>query len=376
HEILSGGMRGQSAPYGTTWAKWRKLQDDSLNETAVRNYRELLTLESTILLQASTSLVPSYCHSHLFARRFVESVLLSVSYGRRADHHDALAAAHVEAKEAYQECVRSAGSRRATTDLYLAALRGARARPTASLKPSLAARCTASDTGMSETALAYALSAPFTEGRDPLLWSIQWCLVAALLFPAVQQKLHAELDAVVGPARLPDSADRARLPYLAAFIKECARYWPIVPLVRRSASTEATYGKWTIPRRAVIIANIDAIAKDPALFPDPREFRPERFLNARVQDTSFLFGAGTRTCPGVHLALEAQTLVIARILWAFTLARPPDAELPLGNAFTYRGYARGPAPFRVAFVPRGDEVERVVAAEAQTAARGLRAWEW
>jgi hypothetical protein len=62
------------------------------------------------------------------------------------------------------------------TDLYLATLRGARKQlEKASAKLSMAARASAgADQGLSEEELAYALSAPFTEGRDPLLWTIQW----------------------------------------------------------------------------------------------------------------------------------------------------------------------------------------------------------
>jgi cytochrome P450 len=50
------------------------------------------------------------------------------------------------------------------------------------------------------------------------------------LHPEVQIKAQAELDAVIGPRRLPDYNDRASLPYLNATVKEVLRWNPVAPL--------------------------------------------------------------------------------------------------------------------------------------------------
>jgi cytochrome P450 len=50
-----------------------------------------------------------------------------------------------------------------------------------------------------------------------------------ILFPDVQKKAQAEIDAVVGPDRLPSFADRASLPYIEALTKELLRWSVTIP---------------------------------------------------------------------------------------------------------------------------------------------------
>ncbi len=55
-------------------------------------------------------------------------------------------------------------------------------------------------------------------------------ILAFLLYPEVQAKAQAELDAVVGHARLPNFDDRAQLPYINAVVLEALRWNPVVPM--------------------------------------------------------------------------------------------------------------------------------------------------
>ena len=50
------------------------------------------------------------------------------------------------------------------------------------------------------------------------------------LYPEVQKKAQAEIDAVVGPNCLPDFQDRPSLPYINAIVKESARWNLVLPL--------------------------------------------------------------------------------------------------------------------------------------------------
>ena len=59
---------------------------------------------------------------------------------------------------------------------------------------------------------------------------LQATLLALSLYPKVQKKAQAELDAVVGPNRLPDFGDRDSLVYINAIVKEALRWFTIVPL--------------------------------------------------------------------------------------------------------------------------------------------------
>jgi len=50
------------------------------------------------------------------------------------------------------------------------------------------------------------------------------------MYLAIQKEAQAEIDAVVGPSRLPDFGDRSSLPYINALVKESMRWQSIVPL--------------------------------------------------------------------------------------------------------------------------------------------------
>ena len=70
-----------------------------------------------------------------------------------------------------------------------------------------------------------------------------------VLFPDVQKRVQAELDAVVGRKRLPTFEDRASLPYLEATIKESLRFHPPTPLgiAHRLIEDDIVQGKTKLP---------------------------------------------------------------------------------------------------------------------------------
>ena len=59
---------------------------------------------------------------------------------------------------------------------------------------------------------------------------MQTLFLAMALYPEVQKKAQAEIDAVVGPNRLPDFHDRPSLPYINAIVKESSRWNLVLPL--------------------------------------------------------------------------------------------------------------------------------------------------
>ena len=105
-------------------------------------------------------------------------------------------------------------------------------------------------------------------------------LMYVIYYQDVQQKIYSEILAVTGGNRDVTWADKAQLPYSEAVMMEVLRIEPPFPLTANHAvSRETTFNGYRIPTRAHIYGHIAAVHKDPELFPNPDEFKPERFIN-------------------------------------------------------------------------------------------------
>src|SRR6185437_14288267 len=99
--------------------------------------------------------------------------------------------------------------------------------------------------------------------------------------------------------------------------KEALRIRPVIPAVGRIVSGEPfRLGEFEIPVGMEINPSIRTIHRRADLYPEPRRFRPERFLAADAPDTyTWLpFGGGTRRCLGASFALAEMRVVLARVL--------------------------------------------------------------
>ena len=66
-------------------------------------------------------------------------------------------------------------------------------------------------------------------GSDTTRAALSWWTLAMLAYPEVQKHAQDELDAIVGRTRAPTFADRARLPYINAMVKEVVRWALVTP---------------------------------------------------------------------------------------------------------------------------------------------------
>ncbi len=86
--------------------------------------------------------------------------------------------------------------------------------------------------------------------------TLQTFFMAMAVNPDVQKKAQAELDAVVGPDRLPDHSDRADLPYINALVKEALRWAPVLPFsIPHGATEDIEYDGYFIPAGTILIPN-------------------------------------------------------------------------------------------------------------------------
>uniref|UniRef100_A0A0W0G8I3 Putative cytochrome P450 n=1 Tax=Moniliophthora roreri TaxID=221103 RepID=A0A0W0G8I3_MONRR len=154
--------------------------------------------------------------------------------------------------------------------------------------------------------LKWSAASFYGAGADTTVSVVYCYFLVCCLYPEVQAKAQAEIDAVVGNERLPSFQDQKSLPYIGAVVKELCRWLPIVPLaVPHRAMQDSVYKGYFIPKGTYVIANVWKFLHDPAVYKDPMTFDPERFLGSNPepapQDRG-LFGYGRRTCPGLYLA--------------------------------------------------------------------------
>jgi cytochrome P450 family 135 len=137
---------------------------------------------------------------------------------------------------------------------------------------------------------------------------------------------------------LHDSRVRARAlagddRYLDAVIKETLRIRPVIPGVGRVVRERPfPIGGYEVPVGVEINPSIRAIHRRGDLYPNPRVFSPERFLDANPPDTYTWvpFGGGTRRCLGASFALTEMRIVLSRVLERTDL-RPVDPEPAKGQ---------------------------------------------
>ncbi|XRM49279.1 hypothetical protein ABZX51_012154 [Aspergillus tubingensis] len=158
------------------------------------------------------------------------------------------------------------------------------------------------------------------------------------LHPEVQTRAQAELDAVCGEYRSPTWEDFPRLPYINMVVKETMRWRPVTPLAY--------------------------------VFPNPDQFDPSRFEGRHklafdyaappeyMQRDHYIYGAGRRLCPGIHLSERSMFLGAAKLLWAFNFQPARDEKgnpIPIDTNPT-TGYTEGflvcPRPYKCNVAPR------------------------
>ncbi|KAH9987409.1 cytochrome P450 [Russula vinacea] len=216
------------------------------------------------------------------------------------------------------------------------------------------------------------LGSVYLAGADTTVSSMYSFFLALVLFPQVQRRAQAELDAVIGRDRLPTFDDRPRLPYIEALCKELLRWQMVGPVAFPHLSTkDDIYRGFFIPKGSVMLANAWAVLHDPETYPDPEEFKPERFLDedGTVRDDpslSLVFGAGKRICPGRHFVDATLFIVTSSVLSVFNVTKARDEngnEIAVKAAATVlSGIVVHPAKFACSIVPRDKVAEDLISA--------------
>jgi cytochrome P450 len=112
-------------------------------------------------------------------------------------------------------------------------------------------------------------------------------------------------------ARLRESLAAGEEDYLGATVKEVLRARPVIVDVARKLTAPATIGGYELGAGAFVLPAIAALHYREDVFPEPEEFRPERFLAEKADNYAWIpFGGGVRRCIGAAFAeYEMRTIL-------------------------------------------------------------------
>jgi len=191
----------------------------------------------------------------------------------------------------------------------------------------------------------------FIAGNDTTATTLRWVLCCLCNRPETQRRLQAELDREVGRQRLPSLADRPRLPYTEAVLLEAQRIGDIAPIsVPHATLAPVTVGGYRLPAGQEVIMNLHSVHQNPQLFPEPRQFRPERFLDAdgkfKPSKNVMAFSTGKRVCIGEGMARAELFLFLTCFMQKFTFRWPDGFKHDLSD--NGKGEViRTPAPYKL-----------------------------
>ena len=145
----------------------------------------------------------------------------------------------------------------------------------------------------------------FVAGTETISNTLSWTIFYIVAHPEVQEKIHIEIDRVIGRDRLPCEKDRTQMFYTEAVLLEAMRCHCAGPiLLPRATTQDITFQGHFIPKDTFILVNMWSAMKDDQQWDRPDEFIPERFLDddqglKNVNHPAMMpFSVGKRACTG------------------------------------------------------------------------------
>jgi cytochrome P450 len=204
----------------------------------------------------------------------------------------------------------------------------------------VAARDSETGGGLNDEEVRDELVIIFLAGHETTALAMTYVWYLLSQHPAVEAKLHAELDAVLG-GRAPAHDDLANLPYTRMVIEESMRLYPPAPgLSGRVALEEDEIAGQHIPKGAMVLITPWVVHRHRLLWDDPERFDPERFSPERSQGRPRFaympFGGGPRVCIGAALAMTEAVLILATLAQRYRPRLVAGQDIVLQHRVTMR----------------------------------------
>ncbi|XP_078146994.1 cytochrome P450 3A40-like isoform X2 [Centroberyx gerrardi] len=174
--------------------------------------------------------------------------------------------------------------------------------------------------------------------------------------PHIMKRLQEEIDSTFPNKASVQYQSLMQMEYLDSVINESLRLYPIAPRLERVAKATVDINGLVIPKDMVVMVPTWVLHRDPDLWPEPEEFKPERFSkeNKETVDpyTYMPFGAGPRNCIGMRFALVLMKLALVEILQSFSFSVSKETEVPF--EMDIQGLLMPKRPIKLKLVPRSD----------------------
>ncbi|XP_066297904.1 cholesterol side-chain cleavage enzyme, mitochondrial-like [Branchiostoma lanceolatum] len=169
---------------------------------------------------------------------------------------------------------------------------------------------------------------------DTTSTTLLWTLYALCRRPDLQDKLYQEVTQVIGQDEVMTWDHLKNLHLMKAIIKETLRLYPVAFVMTRVVQQDTVLMGYEIPAKTTVMVSIYHMARDPKMYKDPDEYRPERWLRSAedYEDThpyAYLpFGFGTRSCIGRRVAETELQVLLAKIVQRFVVKQREPRVIP------------------------------------------------
>lgn len=180
----------------------------------------------------------------------------------------------------------------------------------------------------------------FGAAYDTCQNALTWALVLLTQHHEIAERLAAEIEGALG-GNLPTAARLAALPLLNGVTREAMRLMPPVPLQFRKSLQPTTLGGCDIHAGTRVLVSAHLINRNPALYPDPDCFVPDRWLGCNPSAFDYpVFGAGAHMCPGVTFGYQMMKIALATIIARHRVELAPRARVDYRTAITLAATGR------------------------------------
>uniref|UniRef100_A0A8C6YH61 Cytochrome P450 2G1 n=1 Tax=Naja naja TaxID=35670 RepID=A0A8C6YH61_NAJNA len=196
----------------------------------------------------------------------------------------------------------------------------------------------------------------FFAGTETVSSTLRYGLLFLMKYPEVEEKVHKEIEQVIGPNRLPATEDRLKMPYTDAVVHEIQRVTDIVPMgVPHTVIRDTQFRGYLLPKGTDVFPLLGSALRDPKYFSDPENFNPGHFLdeNGRFKkNEAFVpFSSGKRVCLGEAMARMELFLYFTTMLQNFSLKSPLHPK-DINVSPKMSGFGNIPPVYQLSMLPR------------------------